>query len=159
MSNPNMRLVLTGIIATLTMDVLSGGAIKLQLISPLPPRLIGRWFASVAKGQPFHHDIGQVSPVNYEMAIALPVHYAIGVTLALAYVLATSALGLSPRNPFTALSFGLITNVLPWLVMFPAMGYGWFGAHCPPGTRLFVSSLISHCLFGLGLWTGASLLI
>jgi hypothetical protein len=38
MPNPNMRLVLIGIIATLTMDVLSGGAIKLQLISPLPPR-------------------------------------------------------------------------------------------------------------------------
>ena len=96
MSNPNMRLVLTGIIATLTMDVLSGGAIKLQLIFPLPPRLIGRWFASVARGQAFHHDIGQVTPVNYEMAIALPVHYAIGVTLALVYWLATSALGLNP---------------------------------------------------------------
>ena len=56
------------------------------------------------------------------MAIALPVHYAIGVTLALAYWLATSALGLSPRNPFTALSFGLTTNALPWLVMFPRDG-------------------------------------
>ena len=159
MSNLNMRLVLIGIIATLTMDVLSGAAIKLQLISPLPPRLIGRWFASVARGQPLHHDIGQVTPVNYEMAIALPMHYAIGVTLALAYWLLTSALGLSPRNPFTALSFGLTTNALPWLVMFPAMGYGWFGAQGPPGTRLFVSSLINHCFYGLGLWFGASLLI
>ena len=159
MSSPNMRLVLIGIIATVTMDLLSAGAIKLQLISPLPPRLIGRWFASVARGQLFHHDIGQVTPVNYEMAIALPVHYAIGVTLALAYWLATSALGLSPRNPFIALSFGLTTNVLPWLVMFPAMGYGWFGAQGPPGTRLFVSSLINHCFYGLGLWIGASLLI
>ena len=159
MSSPNMRLVLIGIIATVTMDLLSAGAIKLQLISPLPPRLIGRWFASVARGQLFHHDIGQVTPVNYEMAIALPVHYAIGVTLALAYWLATSALGLSPRNPFIALSFGLTTNVLPWLVMFPAMGYGWFGAQGPPGTRLFVSSLINHCFYGLGLWFGASLLI
>ena len=158
MSNLNMRLVLIGIIATVTMDVLSGGAIKLQLISPLPPRLIGRWFASVARGQLFHHDIGQVTPVNYEMAIALPVHYAIGVTLALAYWLATSALGLSPRNPFTALSFGLTTNALPWLVMFPAMGYGWFGTQGPPGTRLFVSSLTNHCFYGLGLWIGTSLL-
>jgi len=159
MSNLNMRLVLIGIIATVTMDVLSGSAIKLQLISPLPPRLMGRWFASVARRQLFHHDIGQVTPVNYEMAIALPVHYAIGVTLALAYWLATSALGLSPRNPFIALSFGLTTNVLPWLVMFPAMGYGWFGVQGPPGTRLFVSSLINHCFYGLGLWIGASLLI
>jgi hypothetical protein len=72
MSSPSIRLVLIGIIATLTMDVLSGTAIKLQLISPLPPSLIGRWFASVARGRPFHHDIGQVMPVDYEMAIACP---------------------------------------------------------------------------------------
>jgi hypothetical protein len=109
--------------------------------------------------QRFHHDIGQVMPVNYEMAIALPVHYAIGITLTLACLLATSALGLNPGNPFTAVGFGLTTNVLPWLVMLPAMGYGWFGAHGPGGTRLFISSLINHCFYGLGLWIGASLLI
>ena len=43
------------------------------------------------------------------------------------------------------------TNVLPWLLMFRAMGYGFFGAHGPAGTRLFVSSLVSHAFFGLGI--------
>jgi hypothetical protein len=81
------------------------------------------------------------------MAIAVPVHYAIGMTLGVAYLLLSSALGLTPRNPLTALSFGLTTNVLPWLVMFPAMGYGWFGADGPPGTG-FLSSLANHGFYG-----------
>jgi hypothetical protein len=47
-----------------------------------------------------------------------------------------------------AFAFGVCTNVF-WLLMFPAMGYGFFGAHGPEGTRLFVSSLVSHVFFGL----------
>ena len=158
MSIFNLRNVLLGIIATVTMDVLSVDAIKLRLIAPLPPHLIGRWFASVARGQVLHGDIAQVSPIQHEMAVAVPVHYAIGVTLALTYLLACSTLGLSPRSPVTALVFALCTNLLPWLLMFPAMGYGWFGAHGPTGTRLFASSFLTHCFYGLGLWLGASLL-
>ena len=158
MSIFNLRNVLLGIIATVTMDVLSVAAIKLRLIAPLPPHLIGRWFASVARGQVLHGDIAQVSPIQHEMAVAVPVHYAIGVTLALTYLLACSTLGLSPRSPVTALVFAQCTNLLPWLLMFPAMGYGWFGAHGPTGTRLFASSFLTHCFYGLGLWLGASLL-
>jgi len=140
------------------MDVMSVSAIKLRLIAPLPPHLIGRWFASVARGQAFHSDIGRVSPINHEVAVAVPVHYVIGITLALIYLVLCSALGLSPRSPVMAIGFALCTNALPWLLMFPAMGYGWFGAHGPTGTRLFASSFLTHCLYGLGLWLGASFL-
>jgi len=66
--------------------------------------------------------------------------------------------GLSPRNLITALSFALCTNLLPWLLMFPAMGYGWFGTHGPPGTRLFLSSLVTRCFYGVGLWIGGLIL-
>jgi hypothetical protein len=93
------------------------------------------------------------------MAIVVPAHYAIGVTLTLAYWLECSALGLSRRNPFPAFGFAFATNALAWLVMFPAMGYRWFGAEGPPGTRLFLSSLANHGFYGLGLWLGAALLI
>lgn len=156
MSVLNLRNVLIGILATVTMDILNVGATKLQLIAPLPPHLIGRWFVLVARGHPFQSDIGQVSPINKEIAVAVPVHYAIGVTLALVYALAISALGLNAHNPITAVGFAVGTSLLPWLLMFPAMGYGWFGAHGPPGTRLFLSSLVLHCFYGVGLWLGTS---
>ena len=140
-----------GILSTLSMDLLSSAAIFLGLIRPLPPNLVGRWFASVARAQPLHADIAHASPVNHEFLIALPAHYTIGIALTMLYVWGTGQLGW-PRSFGVALGFGLCTNVLPWLLMFPAMGYGFFGAHGPQGTRLFVSSLISHACFGLGLW-------
>ena len=151
----NFRSIVIGSLATLTMDVLSIAAIKLRLIAPLPPHLIGRWFALVARGEPFHSDIGQVSPINHEMVIAVPVHYTVGVAFALVYLATSSAFGLNPRSPVAAVGFALCTNLLPWLLMFPAMGYGWFGVRGPQGTRLFVSSLVTHCFYGLGLWLAA----
>jgi hypothetical protein len=158
MSVFSLQSVFIGILATITMDVLSVTALKLRLIAFLPPRLTGRWFASVARGRILHSDIGRVPPFNHEMAIALPMHYAVGIALALLYLLLISALRLSPRNLIVALAFALFTNILPWLLMFPAMGYGWFGTHGPPGTRLFLSSLITHCFYGVGLWIGVLIL-
>jgi hypothetical protein len=146
------RGVLIGVVATFVMDLLSAVAYKLGLSAPLPPNLIGRWFASVARAQPVHVDIARGSVVSHELAIAAPVHYAIGVTLALLYLWGMSALGWPARSLLLALAFGLCTNVFPWFLMFPAMGYGFFGLQGPLGTRLFVSSLISHACYGLGIW-------
>ena len=144
--------LLIGVLSTLSMDLLTGVAVRLRLVAPLPPNLVGRWFASVARVQPFHTDIARAAPVNYELLIALLGHYAIGTVLATLFVWGTGAVGWT-RSLGVALTFGVGTCVLPWLLMFPAMGYGVFGLHGPDGTRLFVSSLVSHALFGLGLWT------
>ena len=112
----------------------------------------------MAQGHFVHSDIAQAPPISREMAIAVPMHYAIGITLGIVYLLVSSILGLSPRSLITALGFALCTNCLPWLLMFPAMGYGWFGTNGPPGTSLFFSSLVTHCFYGIGLWLGASIL-
>lgn|SRR5215467_3849120 len=155
---PSMNGVLVGVLATITMYVLTSILYKLQLIDPLHPRLVGRWFASTARGQLLVNDIGQLPPVNREDAIAVPMHYVIGITLALLYLLVSSTLGLSPRSPSVALGFALCTNVFPWFMMFPAMGYGWFGSHGPTGTRLFLASLVTNCFYGVGLWLATSML-
>ena len=97
-----------------------------DLIAPLSPHAIGRWFASLARGLVFHSDVGQVSPINHEVAIAALVHYTIGVTLALVYLLACSALGLSAGNPLSA--FGLFVHGPSALVDHVSSdGNGWFG--------------------------------
>ena len=154
----SLRNVIIGIVATITMDALTAFSVKSRLIAPLPPRLIGRWFASVTRGQLLHCDISQTVATNHEMAIAIPAHYAIGVTLAPISLFACASPGLTSGNPITALGFALCTNIFPWLLMFPCMGFGWFGTHGPPGTRLFLSSFVSHGFYGVGLWLGASLL-
>ena len=146
------HLLLAGVIATVSMDVLTAIAIRLRLIAPLSPNVIGRWFASVARANPFHKDIARAAPTSHELAIALPVHYAIGTFLTALFVLTANRIGWQARSLPPALVFGVCTSGLPWLLMFPAMGYGVFGARGPEGTRLFVSSLISHAFFGLGIW-------
>ena len=148
------RSMAAGVIATLAMDVLSVVASRLQLTAPLPPNLIGRWFAFVARGTLLHADIAHTPEVSNEIGIALPVHYAIGIVLTGVFIWAVSYAGGSPRNLALALAFGLSTSVLAWLLMFPAMGYGFFGSNGPAGTRLFFSSLINHALFGIGIWLG-----
>lgn len=142
---------LVGVLSTLSMDVLSVMAIRLRLIAPLPPNLVGRWFALIARAQPVHADIARAAPIGHELAIVFPVHYAIGTALAAMYVWTTAQVGWPTQNVALALAFGFATSLLPWLLMFPAMGYGFFGGHGPAGTRLFVSSLATHAFFGLGL--------
>lgn len=152
MSIISWRSVLVGVVSTFTMDLLTAIAYRLRLTAPLSPHLIGRWFVSVARAQPYHADIARAPAVNHELAIAIPIHYTIGVALASAYLWGMSELGWPRRNLVVAVAFGLCTSVLPWFLMFPSMGYGFFGAHGPAGTRLFVSSLLSHALFGVGIW-------
>jgi hypothetical protein len=148
------QVLLAGVIATMSMDVLTAIAIRLRLIAPLSPNVVGRWFASVARAHPFHEDIARAAPASHELVIALSGHYAIGMFLTALFVLTANRIGWPMRSLWPALAFGLCTNVFPWLLMFPAMGYGFFGAHGPEGTRLFASSLVSHAFFGLGIWLG-----
>jgi hypothetical protein len=151
------RQVVVGVLSTMTMDLLSVIALRLRLTAPIAPHLMGRWFAWMARGQMLHADVAQAPAVGHEMGIALPIHYTIGVVLASIFLWVTSELGW-PRSFGVSLAFGLLTNVLPWLLMFPAMGYGFFGVHGPAGTRLFTSSLISHACYGLGLWLGVRII-
>src|SRR5215472_16590597 len=112
----------------------------------------------MAQGQIVHGDIAQAPSLSCEMALEVPMHYAVGITLGIIYLLLSSFLGLSPRSLLSALGFALCTTLLPWFLMFPAMGYGWFGTQGPPGTRLFFSSLMTHFFYGIGLWVGMSIL-
>jgi hypothetical protein len=50
---------------------------------------------------------------------------------------------------------GIFQGQLAWLLMFPAMGFGLFGERGPIGTQLFLSSLMSHIAFGVGICLGA----
>ena len=156
MSPPRLELrwALTGVVATLSMDISTGIATRLGALAPLPPPLIGRWFASVVQGRPIHADIAQAPKLGYELLIAVGGHYAIGITLACVFLWLTARLGLATGSPRVALGYGVSSSVLPWLLMFPAMGYGFFGIHGPKGTHLFRSSLAAHAVYGLGLWLG-----
>jgi ABC-type phosphate transport system permease subunit len=136
-----------GVLATLGMDVVAFVAVKAG--APKPPHLqyIGRWFLYVMRGQLSHHTIAEAPPLAGE-SLAMPVgHYLIGAALGVAFTLFLSAM---PERVWTAgLAFGVITCALPWLFMFPSMGFGLFGMHGPAGSKLLFMPIPGHLVYGL----------
>jgi hypothetical protein len=72
--------------------------------------------------------------------------------VALLYPAALLATGAPlPDQPLLCgLMFGLATSVLPWFVLLPAFGWGWFGRRGPAGTKALLASPLSHIPYGLG---------
>ena len=145
----NLRNILKGILATATMDFLSGSTYKMGLIAPLSPHLIGRWFASVARGQILLKDVAEVPPVartGNRRAHALRDRHHFGACL----FVNNPCFRAHPTQPSCSTGFGVSTTLLPWLIMFPAMGYGYFATHGPEGNMLFLSSLITRTVIAAG---------
>ena len=149
-----VRWFLTGLFATLIMDLGAALVRATGLTAGLPPPLLGRWFAAVVRGELGPRPILLAPPLHGEVPVALVGHYLIGIGLTALFL--TLALGarLEPR-PATqlglALGFGILTNLLPWLVMFPSMGFGPFGQRAPAALLLFRTSFVNHVIFGVGL--------
>jgi hypothetical protein len=148
------RWVLAGLLSTMTMDVGAALVRKMGFTAGVPPALLGRWFASLAHGQLRQQTIVDAPSSRSEMPLALGGHYFIGITLTLAFgalVFVSRARPAPATGIALALGFGLATNLLPWLIMFPAMGFGLFGRAGPPAFMLFRSSFVNHAIFAVGL--------
>jgi hypothetical protein len=149
------RSVAAGALATLTMDMCATVMRKSGLTAGLPVSVIGRWFGHIVRGRFRYGRILDAPDVPGQVPLAVCCHYLIGITLTVLFVavLRHGPVVVNSRERVlgAALAFGLLTNALPWLVMFPAMGFGWFGLHAPPEYMLLRSSLLNHVGFGLGL--------
>jgi hypothetical protein len=148
-----------GVLATVTMDIAMVAAERLGgsafTSKRLGPNMIGRWAAGLARGRWRHDEIEITSEpaVRGELALGMLTHYATGIILTQAFVLL-------PRraNGRTSLAvgtaYGIATAGLPLLVMFPSMGYGWFGLRSGEAARINRIMLLGHTAFGvgIGLW-------
>ena len=120
---------------------------------PLPDyRLVGRWFAHLARGRFRHESIATSSAVHGERAIGWLAHYVVGVLFA---ALLLGAWGLAwVRHPTIgpALLVGIGTVLAPFLLMQPGMGAGVAASRTPRPSAARVQSLVTHTIFGLGLY-------
>ena len=150
--------VLTGLAATATMDI--GSLIGILLGVPgKGPRLngfdmIGRWIGYFFRGVFRHANIREEAALHGEVPFGIFCHYCIGTVLTLFYLEASKLLQI-PTGVITALVFGVLTNIFPWFIMFPAQGYSWLGRRAPEGAHLTRTSFWNHLFFGVGiaLWT------
>ena len=152
------RAVLLGLGATALLD-LSLAALH-RLGGPTPPdySLVGRWFGHMSKGRLRHARISAAASVPHEGLLGWAVHYATGVAFAFALLAVSGPAWVLEPTPFPALTFGLATVLFPFLVMQPAMGNGVAASRAPDPAAARRRSLLTHLLFGLGLYLTAAAL-
>jgi hypothetical protein len=135
--------------ATAVMDAWGFARTKLLGMPRTNYALVGRWLAYLPRGR---------FRVKGERLVGWAAHYAIGIAFA-AVLLAVWGLDWG-RQPTLgpALAFGIGTVAAPFLVMQPGMGAGIAASRTPRPGAARLQSLVSHAVFGLGLYLAASLL-
>lgn len=150
--------VLIGIVATAVIDT---WALFVKHVLRLPTAhwaLVGRWFGHLPRGRFIHRPIADSAAIPNELAIGWIAHYVTGAIYGVAYLAIVQ--GVLSRSPSmgSALGFGLVTLLAPWLILQPGLGVGVFASRAPrPGvTRLINVSV--HAIFGVSLYLAWRLL-
>lgn len=144
-----------GLGATAVMDVWVIARQRLLGIPPLNYGLVGRWLAYLTRGRFRHDPIAASPPVPGERAIGWIAHYVIGIAFATA-LLAHWGLDWA-RHPtlVPALLVGIGSVAAPFLLMQPGMGAGIAASRTPRPAAARIQSLLTHAIFGLGMYAAA----
>ena len=151
-------IVLIGVGATLVMDLWTLLLRRLG-VATLSYAMLGRWAGHLLRGRVYHQGIGKSEPIAHELAWGRLLHYAIGLLFSAGLVLLAGEGWLCAPTPGPALLFGIVTVLAPFCVMQPAMGAGWFASKTPTPWRNRGRSLMTHVVFGGGLFLAAWLAV
>jgi hypothetical protein len=150
--------LVVGVGATLIMDI---WVLLLQRVFAIPSLsfcLVGRWLGYMPNGMFYHAKITAAAPRSGECVLGWSVHYLIGVIYAFLLLIPSKGIWLewlsdNTLQAFaTALALGLVTIVFPFFVMQPALGFGFAAAKNPNPMRARLKTLMTHSVFGLGLY-------
>ncbi|WP_269532354.1 DUF2938 domain-containing protein [Chitinimonas sp. BJYL2] len=153
-----IRIVMIGAGATLLIDI---WAIARQRWLGVPPPnygLVGRWLAHMPKGRFRHEAIAKAAPVAGEKYLGWLAHYLIGMAFAAIVPLLWGRAWLDTPTLFPALLVGVATVAAPFLLMQPGMGAGIAARRTSKPAAARWQSLITHTVFGAGLYAVASLI-
>lgn len=143
-----------GVLATLTMDVAMIAAARYGkgafASDSIDPEVIGRWAYGILRGRLLHRDIRSEPPQRGELALGIATHYATGIVLTGAFLAMPRRADRGPSF-LGATAYGISTAVLPLLILYPALGYGWFGRRSGEALRIGRIMLLGHTAFGIGI--------
>lgn len=116
--------------------------------------LVGRWLAHMRSGRFRHVSIKAAPSVRGEHAIGWIAHYFIGVAFAALLLAVSGTEWLRHPALAPALFVGIATVAMPFLLMQPGMGAGIAASRTPHPAAARLHSLVTHAMFGLGLYGG-----
>jgi hypothetical protein len=153
-----IRAVLIGIGATVVMDLWAAFLKRAFAISPLDYAMVGRWIGHMPDGRFIHSNIAASPAIRGEGAIGWAAHYAIGIIFAGLLLIACGTDWARAPTLLPALAAGILTMAAPLFVMQPGLGFGIAASRTPKPNVARFRSLITHTVFGLGLYASALLL-
>jgi hypothetical protein len=149
---------LAGGISTLAMDKFAFFLIRRKMISlsglQIVPPLLGRWVQGMLKGHGVvYKDIREQAAFPREMKVGWIAHGLIGSFLGGIFFLAMDNMSsVSGLEYFIlGLAYGFLTNIFPWFLMYPAMGFGFLAHRMSMRKSLLIFSGLNHCVFGIAL--------
>ncbi|MFI8418142.1 DUF2938 domain-containing protein [Serratia sp. NPDC078593] len=146
-----------GIIATGVMDLWAFFQRRIVGIHTLDYALVGRWLGLMRRGQFQHQSIISAPTIRYERLLGWLAHYAIGIIFTMILVAIVGPAWLRQPTLMPALMAGVISVAAPWLIMQPAFGLGIAAARTPSPRQARWRSVLTHTVFGCGLYAAAVL--
>lgn len=114
--------------------------------------MVGRWAGHLLQGRLRHAAIAKAQPIRAELIWGWIIHYAIGVLFAALLLAVCGSDWLQSPLLWPALVVGVGSVVAPLCIMQPAMGAGFAASKTPTPLRNCLRSLVTHTIFGLGLY-------
>ena len=147
--------VLTGAGATALIDMWAIARKRLLGIPSLDYGLVGRWLVHLARGRFRHDRIAAAPAVRGERAIGWTAHYMIGIGFAAALLALWGVGWMHQPTLAPALIVGIVSVAAPFLLMQPGMGAGIAASRTPRPNAARLQTLVTHVIFGLGLYMSA----
>jgi uncharacterized membrane protein YagU involved in acid resistance len=144
--------VAVGIGASLLMDAWNLFLKRAFSIPSLNYCLLGRWLLHMPEGTFSHASIAAAPQKRLECTVGWVAHYTIGVAFALVFVALAPGDWLARPTLPPALLFGIGTVVFPLLILQPSLGLGIAASRTPKPAQARLKSLVTHAVFGAGLY-------
>lgn len=117
--------------------------------------LLGRWICLMPRGTFSHPNISGAPAQRGECVVGWIAHYLIGAAFALFFVFFVSEAWLAQPTLLPAVLFGVVTVLFPYFTLQPALGLGIAASKAPNPMQARLKSLMSHAVFGMGLYLSA----
>jgi hypothetical protein len=153
------QLAFVGALATALIDVAAWGRERWLGVRGPNWGFVGRWVLGLFQGRPVLSNEDKSRPSKpFETALGWVFHYAVGIALACGLWLGVGSGWLREPTLGLTLGYGVLTVVLPFGLLQPAMGLGFAASKTAAPWRARINSMITHSLFGFGLFLGSMLL-